>query len=183
LWRCFAATKSWHAIFFNEDIFPLSSFPHVSMAIHIQTGHVMVALFRLTTFESPGVDWNRHRVLEELHFGEFTKTWVRKWEGVPAAAGLETTMACGSDDGPWCCTAKAVTAISQWWDAKVAPKLAAEAGSQNSQGNGSANTISIPDQQQAEPLGFGMMDVDFTDDAWMRDFLGGGFELFKEPYF
>ena len=59
------------------------------MAILTQMAHCLVALYRLSTFESPDIPWDRQRVRQELDLGDIIKLIADRWEQVPAAAGIE----------------------------------------------------------------------------------------------
>jgi hypothetical protein len=146
----------------------------------------MVALFRLSTFECAGVQWDRQRVRRELDLREILRLWQERWEMVPAAAGLDIDLKSDKEDGPWVFTFRTLLVIGKWWDARVACMIAAEQqrdAGQSVHGNGTADGVEMPQQQQMEAADFTTMNLDGWDDTWMRDILGGGYDFFKEPYF
>jgi hypothetical protein len=51
--------------------------------------HCLVALFRLSTFESPDVPWDRQLVRQELDLGAMAQCMADRWGAVPEAAGLD----------------------------------------------------------------------------------------------
>jgi hypothetical protein len=145
----------------------------------------MVALFRLSTFETPGIPWDRQRVIAELNFGELIRTWAERWEGVPNAAGLDINKEGENEESPWCYTRKLLLVILNWWEVKIAPKIAADtrkSGGQGTEENTAMDTTKTPGQQPME-MDFAVANLDLLDDVWMKDILGGGYEFFRDPYF
>ena len=186
LWTCLTATRSFFNLIFSLNSFPVSCYPQMSMAIFSQLAHCMVALFRLSTFECPGVQWDRQRVRQELDLREILRLWQERWQMVPAAAGLDADLTSDKDEGPWVYTHRTLLVIGKWWEARVACMIAAERQSdagQGVEGNGTAEGFGMPQQHQIEAMDFTAMNLDGWDDTWMRDMLGGGYDYFKEPYF
>jgi hypothetical protein len=193
LGSCLTTVKSWFNTFFCLDTFPLSCYPHVSMAYFTQMAHCLVALYRLSTFESPDIPWDRQRVRQELDLGDIFKLMADRWEQVPPAAGIEMGFRRAGERGddqwsgdPWSHTRKRVLGIGNWWEAKVATMAAADAERESGPGaeeNRAVNRFGAPGQQQMEALEFGAMNMDTLDDIWIRDLLGGGYEFNLEPYF
>ncbi|KAF2103661.1 hypothetical protein NA57DRAFT_50533 [Rhizodiscina lignyota] len=183
LHSCFSAVKTWFTVFFTLDEFPLSCYPYISMITHSQAAHCMVALFRLTTFESPGIPWDRQRVRREFDFGQVIRTWLERWEGAPAAAGLDASVWSNVDGPPWAATRKYLSAIINWWEAKIAPRLVTEVNGMRVQDDTASIVRTMyTDGSQLEPVEHADQNLEFLDDEWMRDVLGPGYDFFREPY-
>ncbi|KFY36890.1 hypothetical protein V494_04944 [Pseudogymnoascus sp. VKM F-4513 (FW-928)] len=187
LWTCLEATKSWFALFVSADILPLSSYAEMPMALMAQMAHFIVALYRLSTFECPGVSWDRQLVRQEVDLGVMINVLTEKWGNVPAAAGLDTS-------GPgvyniWLLTNRMLGKVASWWEMKVvAPAAAAAAaaadaesrqnltmGHDNSGGNDGLQGFSAQGQIPMQDIDFGAANMDLLDDVWMRDLLAGDF--------
>ncbi|OBT72654.1 hypothetical protein VF21_08578 [Pseudogymnoascus sp. 05NY08] len=189
LWICLDATKSWFALFVSAEIVPLSSYAEMPMALMAQMAHFLVALYRLSTFECPGVSWDRQLVREEVDLGVMINLLTEKWGRVPAAAGIDTT-------GPglhniWMLTNRMLGKIAHWWEMKVvAPAAAATAaadaenrlggqnltiGHENSGGNEGIHGFGAQGQLPMQDIDFGTTNMDLLDDVWMRDLLAGDF--------
>jgi hypothetical protein len=184
LWTCLSSTKAWLTTFFSLESFPLASYPLISTAIFSQLAHCLVALFRLNTFESPDVPWDRQKVKQELDLKDILKLWIERWEQVPAATGLVTSMMSGEEDDIWSFTREKILAISSWYELKLAAMSTADADKQTRQGleeNGGLNR-SMESLQQQTDMDFSTVNLEAFDDTWIGDLLGGGFE-FTEPYF
>ncbi len=193
LWTCLTTTKSWFATFLSLDSFPLSCYPQMSMAILAQMAHCLVALFRLSTFESPNVLWDRQRVRQELDLGEVVKLMSDRWGGVSAAAGLDTSGMGENGEDLWILT-KRFMGIGNWWEMKVAAAAAAATeaereggrgvavGHGNGNGNEVVDGLGVPGPQQMEAMDFAAMNVDFLEDVWIKDLLAGGCEFTFEAF-
>ncbi|KFY03620.1 hypothetical protein O988_01359 [Pseudogymnoascus sp. VKM F-3808] len=180
LWTCLDATKSWFALFVSADILPLSSYAEMPMAFMAQMAHFIVALYRLSTFECPGVSWDRQLVRQEIDLGVMINVLTEKWGGVPAAAGLDTS-------GPgvhniWRLTNRMLKKVASWWEIKVvAPAAAAAAAADAESGCGQDLTMGHGNSGGNEGLqGFDIdfgatNNMDLLDDVWMRDLLAGDF--------
>ncbi|KFZ09540.1 hypothetical protein V502_08683 [Pseudogymnoascus sp. VKM F-4520 (FW-2644)] len=188
LWTCLDATKSWFALFVSADVVPLSSYAEMPMAFMAQMAHFLVALYRLSTFECPGVSWDRQRVRQEVDLGVMINLLTEKWGGVPAAAGIDTT-------GPgvhniWMLTNRMLGKIASWWEMKVvAPAAAAAAAAadaesrcgqdltigHNAGGNEGLHGFGAQGQLPMQDIDFGAANMDLLDDVWMRDLLAGDF--------
>lgn len=191
LWTCLEATKSWFTLFVSADILPLSSYAEMPMSLMSQMAHFIVALYRLSTFESPGVSWDRQLVREEVDLGVMISILTEKWGGVPAAAGLDTS-------GPgvhnvWMLTNRMLGKVASWWEMKVvAPAAAAAAsaaadaesrlggqdltiGHGNAGGNEALHGFGAQGQLPMQDIDFGATNIDLLDDIWMRDLLAGDF--------
>jgi hypothetical protein len=179
---CLVAVKSWFQTFFSLETVPLSCYPCISMALFTGMAHCLVALFRLSTFEAPGIPWDRQQVKEELDFREVLKLWSDRWEKVPAAAGLEVLMTDGAEDNMWFYTREKLSALTHWFDSKTAA-MAAEAERQHGQGleSGILNGPTNPARHPTD-IDFGMLTFDPFDDAWMRDMISGGFDFNTDTF-
>lgn len=187
LWICLNTVKAWFNTFWDLGLFPLSAYPHMSMVMFTQAAHCMVALFRLTTFEAPGVHWDRQKVLKDFDFGQLMKTWMDRWEGIPAAAGLDVDISSETEESPWVHTRKMIMGIVNWWEAKIKPmlekdaRMAPEVDQHLSNGNEGLNGFDT--DQQMEGIDFPAVNLDFLDDEWMRHALGSGYEFLREAHF
>jgi len=153
------------------------------MPIFNQLAHCMIVLFRLSTFESPGVHWDRKRVRQELDLGETAKLMASRWEEVVTAAGLhEGHMedilgpAHDPDPDPWANTRKKLLLVAHFWEMKLASMVQSEEGRPTAADNSNFAFAGF-DQQQIEQMDFSNMD--FLNDIWMGEY--SGFEL-SGPY-
>jgi hypothetical protein len=181
---CFNATKSWFTKFLSLSSFPVSTYPQISLIIFAQLAHCIVALFRLSTFESPDVPWDRQVIIKEFDFGDVMKTLTKRWESVPEAAGLDISLNEEIEESPWIYTRKVLLVIVNWWEVMVLPKLGvATSGSQtpNIEVNTPAGLPRDPNNPLVEPIDFAAVNLDLFDDVWMRDMLEGCQELFRDP--
>jgi len=186
LCTCLSAVKSFFSIFSNTNNFPLQCYPYLSIGTYSQAAHCMVALFRLTTFESPNIPWDRRRVMREIDFGETIRTWLELWVRVPAAAGLEGDMPPGGvHEIAWKNTEKILMGILNFWEAKILPKMMMETdvvGDLNLPASDTQGGDGVLGTQQLEALNFADMSFDVNDNGWMQDVVGSGYEFFIEPY-
>jgi hypothetical protein len=177
LCSCFAATKAWYNNFLFSDSFPSSCYPQLSLVMIAQFVHCMIVLFRLSTFEAPGVYWDRQMVLNELNFGDTMDAWVQRLEAVAAVNDSTTPNAVSS----WALLSTAISALVKWWKGKIEPKIRASAiPSETNIVDGYAFTSSSYSQngQSADPLmDFPFGNIDPYDDSWMRDLFVGAYEL------
>jgi hypothetical protein len=147
-------------------------------------GHCLVALFCLSTFESPDVPWDRQRVRQEMNFGDMVQLIVDRWEQAPQANGIEMSPATVefTDDGvfseqSWFHAMKRILVVKNLWEAKVATMTAADAeraGGLIPEHGGGMNGLGAADMQQMDAMEFGGMNIDLLDDTWVKDMLGGG---------
>jgi hypothetical protein len=149
------------------------------MPIFNQLAHCLIVLFRLSTFESPGVHWDRKRVRQELDLGETVKLMASRWEEVATAAGLNEGrmedilgLAHDPDHGPWAYTRKKLLVVAHFWEMKLASIIQSEDGRPTTADNSHFGFVGS-DQQQIEQMDFSNMD--FLNDIWMGDY--SGFEL------
>jgi hypothetical protein len=186
LWICFTAVKSWFNIFFSLEAFPLSCYTHFSMTVLTQMAHCLVALFRLSTFESADIPWDRQRVTQEMHFGNVIKLVVDRCEQVPSVVGIEMAPRRVVEredglwpEGSWLHVMNKLLVVGNVWEAKIAAIAAADAERGDGpppEHNGVVNGFGVHGPQQMDALEFGGMDMDILDDTWIRDMLGGGYE-------
>ncbi|TAQ89078.1 hypothetical protein B7494_g2583 [Chlorociboria aeruginascens] len=167
LWTCFNSVKSSFDILLNTESMPAASFAHQSMLVLTHTSHCIAGLFRLSTFESPGILWDRREIRQQLNLGDLVQTLAEKWAQIPAAIGIERgpleMLPHGVDQwnspyngDPWAYTLKKFHGIRVWWEGKLAAMQAAEA----------ENETSLTTEM-------------FGDDAWMRDFFDEMRSTFK----
>jgi hypothetical protein len=182
LWTCLTTIKAVFETFFSLDTFPLVSYPDISLAFFTCLAHSMAALFRLSTFQSSDVSWDRHRVTQELDLREVLKLWSLRWSLVPATAELEGTEMGGEASDVWTCTKDKLSALSTWFELKLAAMSAADDERQNGQGSEENETMnsSVPVQHQMD-LEFTAVNFDMFDDAWTRDIFGG-FDILGETH-
>ncbi|KFY32522.1 hypothetical protein V493_00112 [Pseudogymnoascus sp. VKM F-4281 (FW-2241)] len=183
LCTCLDATKSWFAIFVSADILPLSSYAEMPMSFMAQMAHFIIVLYRLSTFESPGVSWDRQLVRQEVDLGVMINVLTEKWGGAPAAAGLDTS---GPVHNIWTLTNRMLGKVATWWEIKVvAPAAAAEAaaadvesqrGQNLTMGHGNEGLHGFGEGLPIQDIDFGPTNMDLLDDVWMRDLLAGDFQ-------
>jgi hypothetical protein len=188
LWTCLTAVKSWFNNFYSLEVFPLSNYPHFSMAILSQMAHCLVALFRLSTFESPNIPWDHQRIRsEELDLGEILAIMVDRWEKVPQAAGIETCpQRVGERDeqwagDPWSHARKRIQGIKDWWQARVTATRGMDTPENTrAEDNGAMDELGLQGQQM-EAMELGAMNMETLDDMWIRGLLGGGYDINWDP--
>jgi hypothetical protein len=149
--------------------------------------HCLVTLFRLSTFEYPDIPWNRQRVREELDFGKIVQLIVDRFAQVPQASGLELSpriihiIEHGTEsEQPWFHTMGRIMVLRSLWEAKVTAMTLAEAEKESgrlSNDNEAMVGLGGPSMHHMEPMDFGVMNIDMSDDSWIRDMLGGGYDL------
>jgi hypothetical protein len=161
------------------NTFPLLTYLYVSMGVYTHLGHCIVALFRLSTFESPDIPWDRQKIISLLDLGDIIKGWVQVFDSAPEAAGIDLTGAGGSES-QWDYSKKILlTTILKWWESKVRPSIMEQGAEQRD--------AAVQPQQQPSAAGefeamsaaadFGDMDFSFENDTWMRDMINGGFDF------
>lgn len=185
LWTCLATIKSWFEIFRSTDRFPLSHYPHISLAIFLQMSHCMVVLFRLSTFDSPLVPWDRHRVKQELDFGEVTKLISDRFGSVPEAIGLKTDEPEEKPSDFWLLTKKRSDVINSWWEMTFA-SIASTEHAQSTPGTVGAESSEDTDiggtYGKIGELESTVIDMEFLDDVWTRDLLSGESDFTLETF-
>jgi hypothetical protein len=147
-----------------------------SQGLYTQLGHCLVALFRLSTFESPDIPWDRQRIISELDLGEVIHKWVHVFDSSPEAAGIDGSNALGQES-QWEYSKKLLfTTILKWWESKVRPSIMnheqpPNAESEQQQPAAGDLDTSLPG------IDFGDIDFDFDSELWMRDMLSSGFDF------
>jgi hypothetical protein len=155
------------------------------MPIFNQLAHCLIVLFRLSTFESLSVQWDRKNVRQELDLGQMVKLMASRWEEVATAAGLDQGLmnqimspTSDPDEGPWAYTRKKLLVVAHFWETKLASMVQIEEGRPaTAQSNNLSDFVTL-DQQQIEGMGFSSMG--FLNNIWTEDLSGldlGG------PYF
>jgi len=193
VWTCLTAVKSSFEIFFSLDHFPPSCYPQTSMAIFAQVAHCLATLFRLSTFDSPDVPWDRQLVRQELDLGEIARLLADRWGEVPAAAGLDMSGIGENEVDLWNVSKKRFMGIANWWETNVAAAAAAAAGT--GAGSDGAGGVVVEHgngteavngwcsgQKQMEAANFAATNTDFLDDAWMRDLFAGDYEFTLDAF-
>jgi hypothetical protein len=170
LWSCFNATKTLFTTFFSLHEFPLFSYPYISLAITAYLSHGLVVLFRLSTFQSPNVPWDRLKIRRELNLGELLRLWTQRWGGVIAEVGIDTTAANEEDENPWAYVTKRLAFVADWWDEKV--EVASLPESENPGGSVRKNGSQL-EQPPVDTIDFTPFNLQFPDDIWMQDFVRG----------
>jgi hypothetical protein len=170
LLTCLNASEAFFSLFYDLDYFPISSYPHLSMATFIQISHCVVTLFRLSTFESMVIPWDTQKVRQKIDLGETLRLWAERFEAVPDETGMDPGMSSENNDSPWSHSPRAIKLIRKWWD-----------NSGVAEGNVSVGEIAS--QQEIDRNESSMIKMDVFDDVWMRDMMGGEFDMFKEPYY
>jgi len=148
--------------------------------------HCVVALFRLSTFESPGVTWDREIIRQDMDLGDVLQLIVDRWDKIPQANGIEMppgrVEATGDgqmSEQSWFHAMKKLLVVRTFWEAKVAAMTAMNSQLANGVGQQYHSTDNDGElgMQQMDNLDFGGMNVDMLDDNWIRDMLGGGYDF------
>jgi hypothetical protein len=155
------------------------------MPIFNQLAHCLIVLFRLSTFESPGVQWDRKKVRQELDLGQTVKLMASRWEEVAIAAGLDQGLmnqimspTSHPDEGPWAYTRKKLLMVAHFWEIKLASLVQIEEGRPaTAQSNNLSGFVTL-DQQQIEGIDFS--NLGYLNNIWIEDL--SDLEL-SGPYF
>lgn len=150
LYACLQATKSWFDIFLS---FPPASYVGFSIPVFTQMAHCIIALFRLSTFDDPV--WDRGLVRETADLSLILGRIIEKHNQVKVAADLNHGASEGKD--VFSGTARTIVSIKTWWDAKLAAEL--------------TDNIVLNETLDG-------MNMDFSDDLWLKDILGQGDGIF-----
>jgi hypothetical protein len=176
LWSCLSAAKSWFSLFFRIDTNPLFRYPQVSMPILNQLAHCMIVLFRLNTFESAGIHWDRTLVRQELDISDMVKLMASRWEEDAMIAALDEghvddmfALTHDPEHGPWAYIRKRLLMVAHFWETKLANIVQAEER-RIKEIEDSSLTVAGLDQPQIEQMDFSNMD--FLNDIWMGDYSG-----------
>jgi hypothetical protein len=181
LWACVNVIKNFYSTFFDDVFFPISMYPYLSMTAYVPLAHCIVALFRLSTFESPDIAWDRQRIVkEELDFAKMVSTWQERWARVVEEAGLITES---DEEDPWRITGRTLSVMLNIWHTKILPKITSTENAVVLEGLTSIDAASMPNLQTVDGVDFANMNLDYLDDRWINDILTGGQEYLREPYF
>jgi hypothetical protein len=184
----------------DDSTFPLAQYLELSMATFTQMAHVIMVLFRLSTFESPGLQWDQRKVIREMDFGVVVRQWSQKWLSVPSHCGLTGELQTGNaEDGQisreqgqvegkgqngqentWTHAGKVFGLLANAWDSKVLPKLFPEernrmAAAMPVNGLGELDINQQLQQSYVQPIpGFAdvMFNWDIPEERWVMDLLG-----------
>ena len=175
LWACFTAVKSFFEFMFFLDTFPLATYLFLSIGIYSQLGHCFVALFRLSTFESPHIPWDRQRIVTELDLGDVARKLVYVYDAMPTAAGIDNT-------GVEACQAQwdygkmvMLTTVLKWWDSKVRPSIMGS--SSPSTEHGAAQQETTSGMFNPSVVDFADMDFGLEDEEWLKEIMNSGFDF------
>jgi hypothetical protein len=185
LWSCFATVKSYFDRFFDSNAISHPSYLYINISVYTHLGHCLVALFRLSTFEAPGIPWDRQYIVSQIDLGTVVRKWIQIFESSPKAAGIDVSGACGQDSQWEYSKRILLTTILKWWETKVRPSIMGGAEEQEQR-----NSDESPDAEKAglettndafdAAMDFGDMgdmNFDFNTEPWMRDLFGNGFDF------
>jgi hypothetical protein len=151
------------------------------MATFTQLAHCLVVLFRLTTFEAPGIPWDKQRIVRELDFGEVVRTWANRWNEVAQLLKLNGETLAELEEYPWFCAKKTLSFILNVWETKILPKLNSEttvAVAIRTEAPKCAEALGV--HSQPDDMDFSIMTTNFSDDTFIREVFEGGFEYFDQ---
>ena len=187
LWACLTTIKSYTDSFFaiKEDEIPLSSYVYLPISVYTHLGHCMVALFRLSTFEAPGIPWDRQYIVSTLDLGDVVRQWIHIMDASPKAARIDVSGANGQES-QWEYSKKILQpTILKWWETKVRPSImgtqhvnelqATQGMAQNQTQN--APLMETPFEASMADTNFGDVDFNFDTEMWMRDMFSSGFDF------
>jgi hypothetical protein len=94
---------------------------------------------------------------------------------------MDADMPGTTEENVWSHFVNRLSIIVEWWDTKVAPILAAsETRDQALKNNSDMSTF---DLQMGEALDLTTANLDFFDDAWMRDMMSGSDEYLRSTFY
>jgi hypothetical protein len=129
----------------------------------------MIVLFRLSTFEAPGVLWDRGMVLRELNFGDTIDAFIKRLEATPARESIPDSNLVS----PWRHIARPLAIIVKWWKTKIEPRVTTDGiytDANRMDGRVAMNGLDSPNGQFIQPLmGFPFGGIDSYNDFWVRD--------------
>lgn len=183
LWSCFNTVRAFFDISLASNTIPLTDYLYLSISLYTHMGHALVALFRLSTFESEHVPWNRQYIISQVDLGTVVKQWIDLFETSPRAAKIDITGACGQDS-QWDYSKKILlNTISKWWETKVRPSIMGEEVSQETTeapvASAEDKAMSTEQFDASMPDLGDLCDIDFNfeSEAWMRDMFSSGFDF------
>lgn len=147
LYTCLRAVKNWFDAYLMP---PPAAWLGTSMAVLSQMAHCIVALYRLSTLECPG--WDCQMARDYANLSIILEQIVEKLAQVKPAVGLDSGTP--EDKDIFSISSRTIDSIKVWWDSKLAAEATA--------------IETTADENMAEAP------IDFWDDAWLQDILGGG---------
>lgn len=123
---------------------------------------------------------------QELNFGEVASIMADRYEDVAKAAGIDVDKK--NDSSFWLLTKKRCTVVKNWWEVKIAPAIVTDTEGEMStttdeeEVNMRGSTADEFGLQPIKEMDVSSMDVDFLDDAWMKELLTGESEFGFEPF-
>lgn len=180
---CLTAIRTFISTFFFGEGFPASCYTEISLSLFTQASHCVVTLFRLSILELQSGAWDRQRVIKEVNFGEVLNVWAKNLQILPEAAGLHISPGIATEECSWHYGRRMLSLIINWWEAKIVPKLDAHANKTKPtslddnliENDGAINLSNVQAGNSEE------FDMDFLDEAWMRDVFPRSFEYLREP--
>lgn len=157
LWAALQAVKNWFNLFLS---IPPARYVGVPMGVCAQFAHFLVALSRLSTFEHP--HWDLKLVKETCSLSIILDRVIDKFARVQADANLGYNSQEDSDF--FSSNVRRITAIKQWWDAKLAAEQSATTEPLATTDEPS-NVSTATDPMLAGPP------IDFSDDMWLKEIL------------
>lgn len=162
LWAALQAAKSWFDLFFR---IPPAGYISISMAIFAQFAHCLVALSRLSSFEHP--HWDLELARKTCNLSEILDRVIDKFARVKAEVNLDVNST--DDNDVFSSNARRITAIKQWWSAKLAAEQ--PSASNNAEAEPTMAEQHIDENAgNADPMLSGPP-IDFSDDTWLRDIM------------
>ena len=146
LYACLHATKCWFDVFLN-----LSPALYVGFSVPVftQSARCIMTLFKLRTFDDP--IWDRELVQNTASLSFILAQIIERYTQVKVMADLD--HGASKDEDTFSRTARTLSAIKTWWDAKVAAEL---------------KDSMVLDET------LGDINMDCLDDTWLRDIFGQG---------
>ena len=157
LWAALQAIKSWYELFFR---FSPATYVGVSMGVYAQFAHCLVALSRLSSFEHP--DWDLKLARETCNLSTILDQIIDRFARVKVEANLDCSNR--EDIDVFSSNSRRVTAIKQWWNAKLAAEQS------TSTETAASASDQVDENIAADPMLTGPP-IDFSDDSWLRDIL------------
>jgi hypothetical protein len=171
LWACYSTVKAYLDYFFRADTLSLLTYLYIPTGVCTQVGHCFVTLFRLSTFESPDVLWDRQRIISELDVSQVVRQWTQIYESAQKAAGIDDRGADGQVS-PWEHSNQVFfNTILKWWDSKIRPSIMNQEHQLAEQGAQRTLDASLPS------VDFSDVDFNFDNELWMMDVLSNGLDF------
>lgn len=155
---CLQAVKAWFETYLH---IPSCDYPGFPFPIYTHLSHCMVALYRLSVFEH--ANWDFMAVRRDLDLSVMLEKVIKMFESVKEASGLDTedyeTNSEKAGIMVYSATARRMSQIKTWWDAKIAAENAANNVVTNSLGAGDVS----------DTMGTNAFAVDPNHDSWPGD--------------